>query len=128
MYVCNLSACCSRCVDVIHLFSQAIDFPTLGLFTINNCSLCLSNIQVDRSLYLFVTQSGDGVDVLLLDHEGSQVGRVGSQEDDGKESPDQDHDLTRGALRVLNRNRVVKDDTPQQPDGFSNGEGGTSGI
>lgn len=57
----------------------------------------------DRARYLFVTQSRDCVDVLLLDHEGCQVGCVGSQEDDSEESPDQDHDLAGGALWILNR-------------------------
>lgn len=68
-----------------------------------------------RTLHLFVAQSGDGVDVLLLDHEGRQVGRVGGEEDDGEEGPDQHHDLAGGALRVLDGHRVVEDDAPQQP-------------
>lgn len=82
----------------------------------------------DRGLYLFVTQSGHCVDVLLLDHEGCQVGCVGSQEDDGKESPDQDHDLASGALWILNRDRVIEDNSPQQPHRLPDGKGGTSGI
>lgn len=69
----------------------------------------------DRALHLFITQSGDGVDVLLLDHEGCQVGCVGSQEDDSEESPNQDHDLTSGAFRILNGDRVVENNSPQQP-------------
>lgn len=69
----------------------------------------------DRAPYLFVAQSRDCVDVLLLDHEGCQVGCIGSQEDDSEESPDQDHDLTGGALWILNGDRVVEDDSPQQP-------------
>ncbi len=82
----------------------------------------------DSALYLFVTQSRDRVNVLLLDHEGCQVGCVGSQEDDSEESPDQDHDLTGGALWILNGDRVVEDDSPQQPHWLPNSESGTAGI
>lgn len=82
----------------------------------------------DRAPYLFVAQSRDRVDVLLLDHEGGQVGCVRSQEDDGKEGPDQDHDLAGGALWILNGDRVVEDNSPQQPHRLPNSEGGTSGI
>lgn len=54
------------------------------------------------SSYLLVTQSRDSVNVLLLDHEGCQVGCVAGQEDHGKESPHQHHDLTGGAFGVFN--------------------------
>lgn len=82
----------------------------------------------DRARYLFVAQSRDGVDVLLLDHEGSQVRCVGSQEDDGKERPDQDHDLTGGALGVLDWDGVVEDNPPQQPHRLPDGKRGTSRV
>ena len=84
--------------------------------------------MTDESSYLFVTQSRDCVSVLLLDHEGCQVGSVGGQEDDSEEGPYQDHDLAGGALGVLNWNRVVEDDAPQQPHRLPNSEGGASGI
>lgn len=65
--------------------------------------------------YLLVREPRHCVDILLLDHEGSQVGSVGRQEDDSKEGPDQDHDLTGRSLWVFDRYRVVEDDAPQEP-------------
>lgn len=65
--------------------------------------------------YLFVAQSRNSVNVLLLDHECCQVGCVTGQEDDSEEGPYQHHDLTRGALWVLNRHRIVEDNPPKQP-------------
>lgn len=84
--------------------------------------------DTDRALYLFVTQSRDCVDVLLLDHEGCQVSCVGRQKDDSKESPDQDHDLTGCALGILNRDRVVEDDPPQKPHWLADCKCGTSRV
>lgn len=78
--------------------------------------------------HLFVAQPRHRVDVLLLDHEGCQVGRVGCQEDDGEEGPDQHHDLTGGAFGILDGDGVVEDDSPQQPHRLPNGEGGPPGI
>jgi len=78
-----------------------------------------------RPSYLFVRQPGDLVHVLLLDHEGGQVGGVGGEEDDGEEGPHRHHDLTGGAFGVLHRHGVVEDQTPQQPDGLADGEGWT---
>lgn len=81
-----------------------------------------------QNRYLFVTQARDGIDVLLLDHEGCQICSVGRQENDSEEGPHQDHYFTGGAFGVLNGHRIVKDNTPQQPHRFPNGERGTSGI
>jgi len=78
--------------------------------------------------HLLVRQSGDLVHELFLDHEGGQVGGVGGEEDDGEEGPDRHDDLTGGALRVLHRHRVVEHQTPQQPDGLTDGEGGAVGV
>lgn len=75
--------------------------------------------------YLFVWKTSDLVHVLLLDHERSQVGSVGGQKDDSEEGPHGYHDLTRGAFGVLHRYRVVKDQTPEQPDSLTDGEGWT---
>ncbi len=52
--------------------------------------------------YLLVREPRHCVDILFLDHEGSQVGSVRGQEDDSKEGPDQDHDLTGCSFRVFN--------------------------
>lgn len=82
----------------------------------------------DACTHLFVTQPRHRVDVLLLDHEGRQVGRVGRQEDDGEEGPYQHHDLTGGAFGVLDGDGVVEDDSPQQPHRLPNGEGGPARI
>lgn len=76
--------------------------------------------------HLSVTEPGHGVHVLLLDHEGGQVGCVAGEKDDGKEGPHQNHDLAGGAPRILHRHRVVEHQGPQQPDGFPNGEGRAS--
>ena len=78
--------------------------------------------------HLLVAEAGDLVHVLLLDHEGGQVGSVAGQEDDGEEGPHRHHDLTGGALGVLHRHGVVEDQAPQQPDGLADGEGGTAGL
>lgn len=72
---------------------------------------------------LLVTKARHSVDVLFLDHEGCQIGRVASEEDDSEEGPHQDHDLAGGAPGVLDGNRVVEDQCPQQPHGLANGEG-----
>lgn len=78
--------------------------------------------------HLFVAQPRHRVDVLLLDHEGCQVGCVGRQEDDSEEGPDQHHDLTGGAFWILNGDGVVEDDSPQQPHWLPDCEGGPPGI
>lgn len=65
---------------------------------------------------------------MLLDHEGCQVSGVAGQEDHSEESPHQHHDLTGGALGVFDGHRVVKHDSPQQPDRLSNGECGSAWI
>lgn len=72
--------------------------------------------------YLLVWETSHLVHIFLLDHESSQVSSVGGQEDDSKEGPHRHHDLTGGAFGILNRHRVVKDQTPQQPDGLTDGE------
>lgn len=72
---------------------------------------------------LLVTKARNSVDVLLLDHEGCQIGRVASEKDDSEEGPHQDHDLAGGTTGVLDGNRVVEDQCPQQPHGLANGEG-----
>lgn len=72
--------------------------------------------------HLLVRQPGHRVDILLLDHEGSQVGSVGSQENDCKKGPDQDHDFTGGSFGVFNGDWVVKDYAPQEPNWFPYGE------
>ena len=74
--------------------------------------------------HLLIREARHRVDVLLLDHEGGQVGGVRGQEDDGEEGPDQHHDLAGGALGVLDGHRVVEDDAPQQPHRLADGEGG----
>lgn len=66
--------------------------------------------------YLFITEARHSVNVFLLDHEGSQVGSVASQEDDSKESPDKNHDLASGSFGVLHWNGVIKDQSPKKPD------------
>lgn len=76
-------------------------FPKLYIKHYNMPELPHNDNDNDGALYLFVAQSRDCVDVLLLDHKCCQVGCVGSQEDDGKEGPDQDHDLTGGALWIF---------------------------
>ena len=81
--------------------------------------------ETSGSSYLFVRETGDLVHVLLLDHEGGQVGGVGGQEDDSEEGPHRHHDLTGGAFGVLHGHRVVEDQTPEQPDGLTDGEGRT---
>ena len=77
--------------------------------------------------YLFVRESRHRVDVLLLDHEGSQVGSVRGQEDDSEEGPDQNHDLTGRPFWVFNGDGVVEDDAPQQPHRLPDGERRTTG-
>jgi hypothetical protein len=78
--------------------------------------------------YLLVAESRHLVHILLLDHEGCQVGSVGGQEDDSEEGPHRHHDLTGPTLGVLHWDRVVEDQTPQQPDGLADGEGGPSRL
>ena len=60
---------------------------------------------------------------MLLNHECSQVSCVAGQEDDSEEGPNGYHDLTGGSFRVLDRYRVVEDQTPKQPYGLTYGEG-----
>lgn len=79
------------------------------------------------SLYLLIGESRHRVDVLFLDHEGGQVGRVRGQEDDSEEGPDQHHDLAGGSLGVFHGDRVVEDDAPQQPHRLPDGESRTAG-
>ena len=78
--------------------------------------------------HLFIWQARHLVDILLLDHEGSQVGSVGGQEDDSEEGPHWHHDLTGGTFGILHGDGVVEDQTPEQPDGLTDGEGGTAGL
>lgn len=79
------------------------------------------------SLYLLIGESRYRVNVLFLDHEGSQVGGVRGQEDDSEEGPDQDHDLAGRSLGVFHGDRVVEDDAPQQPHRLPDGESRTAG-
>lgn len=73
--------------------------------------------------HLSVTEPRHGVHILLLDHEGSQIGCIAGKEDDSKEGPHENHDLAGGAPRILHWHGVVEHQGPQQPDGFPNGEG-----
>ena len=70
--------------------------------------------------YLFVTEASHLVHELLLDHEGSQVGCVAGQEDDGEEGPHGHHDLAGGPFRILDRHGVVEHQAPEEPNSFSN--------
>ena len=70
--------------------------------------------------YLFVTEASHLVHKLLLDHEGSQVGCVAGQEDDGEEGPHGHHDLAGGPFRILDRHGVVEHQAPEEPNSFSN--------
>lgn len=79
-------------------------------------------------MYLLVWEAWHCVDVFLLDHERSQVSSVGGQKDDSKEGPDQHHDLAGGSSGVLHRHWVVKDNGPQEPDGFPYREGGATRL
>lgn len=100
-------------------------------WTLNNCPTIKSLRNCVKLVYsvsyLLVRKPRHCVDILLLDHEGGQVGSVGSQEDDSKKGPDQDHDLTRCSFWVFNGDRVVEDDAPQEPHWLSNGERWTTG-
>lgn len=109
-------------------FSPFLTAPQKPSVFGSNCSTSLFlQVKLCSVSYLFVREARHGVDILLLDHESSQVGGVRSQEDDSKEGPDQDHDLTSGAFRVFNRDRVVEDDAPKQPHWLPNSECWTTG-
>lgn len=79
-------------------------------------------------MYLLVREARHRVNVFLLDHERSQVSSVGGQKDDSKEGPDQHHDLAGGSSGILHRHWVVKDNGPQEPDGFPYCEGGAARL
>lgn len=79
--------------------------------------------ETDPCTHLPVAEPRHGVHVLLLDHEGGQIGCVAGKKDDREEGPHQHHDLAGGAPRILHWHGVVEDQGPQQPDGFPNGEG-----
>ena len=94
----------------------------------HTCSSTPQPSIIASNSHLFVWQARHLVDVLLLDHEGSQVGSVGGQEDDSEEGPHWHHDLAGGTFRILHRDGVVENQTPEQPDGLADGEGGTARL
>ena len=94
----------------------------------HTCSFTPQPSIIASYSHLFVWQARHLVDVLLLDHEGSQVGSVGGQEDDSEEGPHWHHDLAGGTFRILHRDGVVENQTPEQPDGLADGEGGTARL
>lgn len=78
--------------------------------------------------HLFVAQPRHLVHKLLLDHEGGQVGSVAGEEDDGEEGPDRHNELAGGTFGVLHGDRVVEDQTPEQPHCLAHGEGGSMWV
>ena len=64
-----------------------------------------------------VLYAGQVVVLLLGDHEGSQVGGVGSQEDDGEERPDVREEAAGDAARSVCGHSRTKQHCPDQPEG-----------
>ena len=117
-------------ISLLHknsLLSPCLSGPSITVPPHNDSEVIIPSVVYSLS-YLLVREAGHRVDVLLLDHEGSQVGSVGGQEDDSKEGPHRHHDLTGGTLGILHRDGVVENQTPEQPDGLTDGERGAAGL